>query len=47
MDDYNNTVHNHYWRDLYRRYEYAWDEELRPELLLTAESMELKIDAGE
>ena len=45
-EDYNNTIYNHYWRNLHRRYEYTLNEDLRPESLLTAESLELKLDAG-
>ena len=48
VDNYGNEVFNHYWRrSLYRRYEYTLNELNQPELLLSAESMELKVNPGD
>ena len=47
LDDYDNQIYNHYWRDLHRHYEYTFNEQSRPEWLLSAESLELKINPGE
>ena len=59
IENYTETVFNHYWRrdleqvnerhsrSLHRRWEYNHNERTYPELMLSAESLELKILPGE